>query len=563
MKPFPTLALSMAILLVAISPSFATESIGPVDGIFADFDNDRSPGCALGVIRDGSLIYRRGYGMANLEHGIPNGPQSVFRIGSTSKQFTALAVALLDREGALSLDDPLSKHFPEFPDWADGITIRQLVHHSSGLRDYLTLAWLSGLTDDADYYTDQWVIDLLARQQELNFPPGEQYLYSNSGYLLLAHLVGRISGQSLRQFAAERIFRPLGMNQTHFHDDHNHIVPLRASGYAPKGDGFRISMTTLDIVGDGGVYTSIDDLLLWDRNFYDNRLGGGGPDLIRTMTTPGRLKDGESLDYAFGLTVSDYRGLEMISHGGAFVGYRAEMLRFPEQRFSVAVLCNRSDGAPTDKARRVASHFLADHMTAVTAPGGAEESPAIELSEEQLQEYEGYFWEAAEGFEAETRVIDGSLWAVHSPERRNELAPVAADTFVMQGVGADVVVTFHRKDGRVVKLTRTINGRPRGEFTPFTRRSVEAGALEAYSGVYFSNELQVWYRLYTDGDELLLRVAGLEPMPLTALFGETFENPDWGSFEFRRDAGGNVTGFKLQSGRVRNLEFKRRPESAG
>ncbi len=528
-----------------------------VDVIFKDFDHDHTPGCSLGVIRDNEFIYRRGYGMANLEHDIPLSSESVFRIGSTSKQFTALAIALLANAGNLSVDDPVRKHFPEFPAWAEAMTVSQLVWHTSGIRDYLELAWLAGLTEEADYFTDDWAIALLARQQETNFQPGDQYLYSNSGYLLLAHLVKGVTGQSLKDFAEERIFGPLGMKQTHFHDDHTHIVPGRAAGYAPSEEGFRISMTTLDIVGDGGVYTTIDDLLLWDRNFYGNRLGSGEADLIKQLTTPGVLNNGEALDYGFGLTVQHYRGLPMISHGGAFAGFRAEMIRFPEQRFSVAVLCNRSDGSPQEKARQVADHYLASLLE--PKPDYIQDSTAraISLGESELKRYVGDFWEATEGFAAETRVDGGKLWAVHSPDRRSELAPVTPHRFRMLDVGADVIVTFVMGEAGIESMSRTINGRPRGVFNPFTRRQPDRSELDAYSGIYFSPELQVSYELKVLKDRLVFQVANQEPREITALFGEIFENPDWGSFRFVRGDNGDVTGFRLQSGRVRNLAFFR------
>jgi CubicO group peptidase (beta-lactamase class C family) len=529
-----------------------------VDELFRDYDNAEAPGCALGVIRDGEFIYRRGYGMANLEHGIALTPQSVFDIASTSKQFTAAVIALLAEARVVGLDDPLRRYFPEFPAWADAITLRQLIHQTSGIRDYLQLAFLAGKGGDADHYTDGWVIELLARQQATNFPAGEQHLYSNSGYLLLAHVVQRATGQTLRQYAGERIFGPLGMSRTHFHDDQTQIVPGRATGYAPAEDGFRISMTTLDMVGDGGVYTTIDDLVQWDRNFYDNRLGGG-PDLIERLTTPGSLNDGTPLDYAFGLAVEEYQGLRMVSHGGAFVGYRSELVRFPAQRFSVAVLCNRADASAEQLALDVSRHYLAEAFTAPGAAGdttaGAE--PIAPLSERALGAYAGDFWEDTEAFAAETRVDDGKLWAVHSPERRNELRPVGPDAFAMVGVPAEVLVHFERDGERITGMRRNINGKPRGVFRPFTRRQAGAQELAAYTGSYFSGELDVSYGLRVDGGKLLFRAPGQTEEELTAMFGETFENPDYGAFVFERAPDGRVTGFRLQSGRVRDLGFVR------
>jgi len=545
-------------LLCLLAASAAAQPPDPaVDALFSAYDRADSPGCALGVIRDGEFTYRRGYGMANLEYDLPLGPKTVFRIGSTSKQFTAAAIALLAEQGKLSLDDPVRRHFPEFPDWADGMTVRQLVHHTSGIRDYLQLAFLAGKGDDADYYTDQWVLDLLSRQRETNFPPGEQHLYSNSGYLLLAHIVRRVSGQSLGEYAAERIFGPLGMHDTHFHDDHNRVVPRRASGYSPTdGGAFRISMTTLDMVGDGGVFTTIDDLLLWDRNFYDNRLGLGGPGLIETLTTPGSLNSGEKLDYAFGLSIGDLEGFTLISHGGAFVGYRAEMLRLPQQQLSVSVLCNRSDASPTELARQVALLFLPPRPDARPPEEAAGES-AISLSDAQLREYAGDFWEASEAFAAETAVEDGRLWAVHSPTRRNELVPIGPDRFRMIDVPAEVYVTFERDANGISGMRRTINGKPRGVFKPFVRRQVTAAELAPYGGSFFSPELDLSYDVYLSGDRLMFRIPYVAEQELTAMFEETFENPDYGSFTFERAEDGAVTGFTLQSGRVRNLVFSR------
>jgi len=540
-------------------------AIAEVDAIFGDFATRESPGCSLGVIRNGDFIYRRGYGMANLEYDIPLSSRSVYRIGSTSKQFTAMAIALLAESGQISLDDPLSKYFPEFPGWAKQISIQQLVHHNSGIRDYLDLAYLAGKTEDSDYFSDDWAIALLARQQEGNFTPGSEFLYSNSGYLLLAHVVKRATGLSLREFSEKNIFVPLGMNNTHFHDDHTHIVKQRASGYAPGNEGFSISMTTLDIVGDGSIYTTIDDLLLWDRNFYQNRLGKGGPALIERLTTAGTLSSGDKMNagdghsfasgqhYASGLLLENYRGLPMISHGGAFVGYRAEIIRFPEQRFSVAVLCNRSDGAPTAKARQVADYFLADVLQ--TRPEKESAGDDFQLSEDQLQLYTGDFWEESESFAAETQVDGGKLWAVHSPERRNELAPVGPHRFRMLGPPGDILVEFTMNDSGVERMASIIDGYPGGSFTPFSRREISPAELREYSGDYYSPELDV--RLGMDEGRLMFRLKDQDPRELTALFGETFESPDWGAFEFKHDGQGNITGFLLSSGRVRNLLFIR------
>jgi len=262
-----------------------------VDALFAPWDKPGSPGCALGVIRDGQLIYKRGYGMANLEYDIPISPTSVFWIASTSKQFTAFSVALLARQGKLSLDDDIRRYLPEMPPYQRPVTIRHLIHHTSGFRDYLVLKHMAGIPtedvhSDEDIFhlmarqTDEDVLAFLARQKELNFAPGDAHLYSNSNYLLLAHIVKRVSGKSLREFAEEYIFKPLGMTNTHFQDDLTQLVRNRAVGYSPRaGGGFVSVVTNFDRVAPAGVLTTVEDLLLWDRNFYENRLWRrSGPD---------------------------------------------------------------------------------------------------------------------------------------------------------------------------------------------------------------------------------------------------------------------------------------------
>jgi CubicO group peptidase (beta-lactamase class C family) len=360
-------------------PASGDVAAGPeaarVDSVFADVDGTREPGCAVGVRRDGRVVLARGYGMANLEHGVPIGPSTVFRIGSVSKQFTAAAVHLAAREGELSLDDPVRRWLPDLPERDPPATVRHLLHHTSGIRDYLGLMALSGKRE-RDYYTDGEVLEMLARQRGSNFPAGSEHLYSNSGYFLLGKVVRAASGRSLRAFARERIFEPLGMASSHFHDDPDHPVPGRAIGYTPRENGgWRISVTTLPMVGDGGVFTSVEDFLRWDANF--ERPVVGGPDFAERMTEPGVLAGGDTLDYAMGLAVDRHRGLERVAHGGAFVGYRAGMVRYPGQRFSAVVLCNRSDARPMDRLERMAGIYLADAMeSGDDGAGPAEEAEA-------------------------------------------------------------------------------------------------------------------------------------------------------------------------------------------
>lgn len=346
---------------VAVVPSAHAQADAArprVDRLFEQWTRPGSPGCALGVVDDGELVYRRGYGYANLDYDVPITPETVFYIASVSKQFAAASTVLAARQGHLSLDDDVRKWLPELPDYGSRITIRNLIHHTSGLRDYLTLLDLSGRTRDVN--TDEEIIDLIAGQRSLNFEPGTEYSYSNSGYFFLSQIVKRATGKSLRQFAGENIFGPLGMANTHFHDDPRHVQKDRAIGYVPTEDGeYEIAvLTNFDKVGDGGLYTTVEDLYLWDQNFYHQRVGGEG--FIDQLLTPGVLSSGDTLDYAFALTHGEHKGLPTVEHGGSYQGYRTDLLRFPNQEFSVITLCNAATINPGGLAREVADVYLED-----------------------------------------------------------------------------------------------------------------------------------------------------------------------------------------------------------
>ncbi len=373
-----------------------------VDSLFAEWDRPGSPGCALGVVRDGRLDYARGYGYANLDHDVPITPSTVFYIASVSKQFTAASIVLLAQQGRLSLDDDVRAYIPELPDYGATITIRHLIHHTSGLRDYLTLMLLAGMRLE-DVHTDAEVLDLVTRQAALNFTPGERYLYSNTGYLLMAEIVRRVSGKSLREFADEHIFRPLGMANTHFHDDRTMVVRNRALAYARNEDGsFRLDVwSNFDKVGSGGLLASVEDLALWDLNAEHQKVGGAA--LREQMLGRGVLNDGDTLDYAFGLIIGEYRGLRTVGHSGGSMGFRAHHLRFPDERFAVICLCNLGSIDPGALVRRVADIYLEDRFpkpplaTRASGPaprGNAAGATSTEPAAAMLAEFAGRYHSA-------------------------------------------------------------------------------------------------------------------------------------------------------------------------
>src|SRR5262249_1430983 len=352
-----------------------------VDKLFATWDKADSPGCALAVIKDGSIVYKRGYGAADLDHDIPISPGSGFHVGSVSKQFTAFAILLLAQQGKLSLDDPVRRYIPELRDFGTPLTLRHLMHHISGLRDQWNLLIMSGWRLSEDVVRNEDVLDLVSRMKELNFTPGEQHVYCNTGYTLLAEIVKRVSGQSLREFADANIFKPLGMTRTFFRDDHAVVVKNQAYAYnAAPGGTFKLSVPNYDTVGASSLLTTVEDLARWDQNFYDFRVGGRT--IIEQMQTPGVLNSGEKITYAMGLAVVKYKGLRVVELSRGDAGYLSHLMRFPDQRFSVACLCNVGGANPSLLARQVADIYLGSQLTTETKPPAPSIS-GISLSDQQ------------------------------------------------------------------------------------------------------------------------------------------------------------------------------------
>jgi CubicO group peptidase (beta-lactamase class C family) len=520
-----------------------------VDELFAVWNTPDSPGCALGIIKNGRLLYKRGYGMANLEHNIPISATTVFRIGSTSKQFTATCIALLAEQGKVSLDEDVRKYLSEMPEYESPITIQHLIHHTSGIRDYVELIELAGMREEDDFYTNDELVDMLVRQKELNFKPGDEFLYSNSGYFLLSVIVERVSGKSLREFAQKNVFKPLSMNNTHFHDDHTMIVKNRAAGYSPKkGSDYQINMTSLDIVGDCGVFTTVEDLFLWDQNFHHNRLGG--KDLINQILTLGTLNNGEKLNYAFGLEASDYRGLKMISHSGSYAGFRAQMSRFPEQKFSVICLANLNTINPTKLCKQVADIYLADQFR-------EEKAEFIELSEQELKDKTGTFRDPVIGTICELSIKDGGLM-VSLFDMNFPTAPISKTQFRSVDGTVDTDIRFEKQDkNKPLQIHVEIEGEKPVTFEAIQLVSPTSAQLAEYVGEYYSDELQVTYKLVLENGKLFFRYRNAPRKPLSPTLSDMFKVPRT-TIHFIRDDHNRISAFTLSTERVRNIRFVRK-----
>ncbi|MEP7380363.1 MAG: serine hydrolase domain-containing protein [Gemmatimonadota bacterium] len=517
-----------------------------VDAVFSRWDRTDSPGCSLGISQDGRPVYERGYGMSDMQHALAITPGSIFHVASISKEFSAYAIALLAAEGRLTLDDDIRRYVPEVPDYGPRITIRNLIHHTSGLRDQWQLLAYAGWRDD-DVITEGDVLAIVARQRGLNFKPGDEWIYSNTGYTLLAVIVKRASGQSLREFAQARIFAPLGMRDTHFHDDHTMIVPGRTSAYQPRdGGGWQISIPVFDTYGATSLFTTSLDLLKWMANLDHPTVGTAA--LVAAAQTSGVLNDGTPTGYGYGLTVGSYRGLKAIGHGGADAGYRAQVERYPERGIAVAVLCNASSAVPSVLLRRVTDVLLGTSAPPQVASIDTVTRPvAVALKQPWVGVYRDTLTQQVMRIRLTNdtlRLQDGRMLATTSDTSAR--IGNSASALVLRSVGG--VVTAVQQ---LPRSTRDLVFRREVAFTP------DRAALAAFAGTYESDELDVRYTLAVTDSGLVVRHRKLGEMLMVPTWRDAFTVHYNFFCQFTRDRSGKVTGFSINDGRVRGVRFDR------
>jgi CubicO group peptidase (beta-lactamase class C family) len=529
------------------------EKLKQVDALFAPWDTTHAPGCSLAVIQDGCIIFKNAYGLANLEHRIPNRPESVFYIASTSKQFAAASIALLQEEGLLSVDDDVRKYIPEIPDYGETIRIINLINHSSGLRDFLELHFLSGKLSD-ELITDEDALEIISRQKELNFKPGDRYLYSNSGYFLLSVIIKRISGKTLRQFAQEKIFMPLGMDHTHYHDDHTEPVFNRSTGYSPKNDHFAIDVPNLETVGSGGIYSTVEDLYLWNENFYHNQIGKADKAFLEELQTPRHFNDGEPMTYAYGLAIQDYKGLKMVGHSGGYGGYSAEFIRFPEKKFTVLCLSNNGSLSAPKLARQVADIFLDEFLEKESAPEVTQDvSAEIALTETELEERSGMYYSPRSERVIQLEIEDDQLYHILS-EHRFPLTPLSKDVFRLKDAPIDA--DFHFEKSKQTGQMKLYVDMKRLEPDEMEKMDVVAPApeeLAQLAGQYYSEELNAIAKLAIEEDKLSLKL-GRHKIPLIPARKDMFIAGHYNLY-VSRDKDAYPEMLTMCSERVRNIRF--------
>ena len=558
-------ALTTATVTAAQAPKAALDTTR-INAVFKQYHRKDSPGCALGVYRNGIIAYARGYGMADLERGVPITPATLFDLGSTSKQFTAASIALLVADGKLSFQDAVRKYLPEIPDYGATITLDHLVRHTSGIRDYAGLLSLAGWKLE-DVTTDDDAIQIIARQRALNFPPGTKWDYSNSGFFLLSIVVQRVTGKNLAEFAKERIFTPLGMTNTHFRNDHNAILPGRALGYSPleKG-GFRNDMSSWDQLGDGAVQSSVEELVKWDRNFYTPTVGGQA--LLDRLQEPGTLSNGKPHGYGRGLFLDTYRGVRRVQHGGAWAGYRAMLMRFPEQRTSFAVLCNVGSANTSKLAEGAADVVLGGAFRRVEVVAGGASSQVREADSAKgmgagsvdPHRFEGIYF--AETEQSVIRVVSqGGGLAVRAFGTIIPLKPAGLERFRAERYPLEIEFSGP-PDVPASAARMGFRGEEGASYVRVAAASPGPDRVAELAGTYYSPELDASWKILVKEGRAVVSGRGIGEDPLDPVFEDAFTaGPSF--LRFTRDAAGKIAGFEASASRMQRIRFERGAGNAG
>jgi CubicO group peptidase (beta-lactamase class C family) len=483
-------------------------------------------------------MYKRGYGMSNMEYNIAITPTSVFHIASISKQFTAAAIVRLSLEGKLSLDDDIRKYIPEVPDFGHKITFNNLIHHTSGIRDQWTLQRLAGWRAD-DLITEKDILDMLARQKALNFLPGEEYLYCNTGFTLAAIAVKRITGVSLRDYADSVFFKPLGMTNTHFHSDHAEITPNRTSAYSKDDKGiWKISIPVFDNYGATSLFTTVEDLAKWDENYYTKKVGGDA--FIHLMQTTGELNNKTAQTYASGLIVSNYKGYKTVGHSGADAGYRSNMIRFPDEHFTIVILANLAGINPGSLSYKVADVFLKDKNI---------QQPSFKTDSNMVKGWAGDYFDMRTQSLLKLNYTNGKL-----SSGVTEFIATGNTTFNVPNTTSNLTFTGNAVNAQLAVFTE---GAGLNNYKKVNKTALLSSKREAYQGDYYSAELDTKYSVYIKDSSLQIKRPRYDDIKAEPLLTDIFTLTGTSIIRFQRNKKDEVEGFYLSAGRVRNLYFEK------
>ena len=537
-----------------------------IDTLFKKYDASNAPGYALGIIQNGQLVFSRGYGSANLDYNIPITDSTAFYIGSMAKQFTAAALLILEAQGKLDFKAEVKTYLEDFPSYAYPITIEHLVHHISGIRETNSMQLFQGtdLKFEEVFNTDD-LYNLVIAQKELNFEPGTEYRYSSGGYAVLAKVVEQLSGLSFRDFLKQYIFEPLGMQYTIVSDNHNEVIKNRAVSYWPISDtAWERRNLVFDAYGDGGIITTVKDLVQWDKAFYQDLLGV--KDFAEKMYQKGRLNSGRQIEYARALQIRNYKGQRMITHNGGMLGFRVDMVRFPDQKTSIILLGNSAYMNPTGDALKLADIVLKDYFSTPNVNSSmTPDMVAKPIPSALVAQKAGYYWTDQMNYFRRLSFQNDSLFMDSgNAAYKQYLLPLSENEYYLEGQGDPLKLVF-TPDESVYKLTISFGPiiRKFRLFDPEPPQSLKE--IQSYIGTYTSDELDCNYQIFKEADILYLQIGKQAPKQIFPLppntrmvwNGKRMLWIGFGEIKFDIDLSGKVLGFTIGDQRVSGIYFKR------
>jgi len=541
-------------IVLKVAERIATDPEERANQLFIPFSGDSVPGGVAGVIRDGELVFAKAYGMADLTHDIPFTVGTPSNIGSVSKQFTAFAILLLEQQEKLSLEDDVRKHIPELPDLGQVVKVKNLMNHTNGLREVYNLMPMTGWKEE-DVLRREEVIEMLKRQKELQASPGDEHNYNNSAFILLAEIVERITEEDFPDWMKDHVFGPLGMDSTTVRADPATIIGGASRGYVISGEGYKEGGDLYASYGAGGIYTTVEDFAAWLDNFGDPQVGGA--ELVRKLVTPDTLNNGDTLEYALGIAVGEYRGLKLYSHGGADIAHRATLHYFPEINAGVAVMSNNGSFASEYVANALVDVFFSDDLEPEKENTEKADPAGVVVPERLLKAYEGKYRLATIGMIFNFTLKEGKLVFSAEGQPDLEMIPRSDSVFDYKGVVASVEFNLD-SDGKVVSAVHSQGGQQLG-LVPVAPYEPGMEVLEEYMGRYFSEELQIFYTLEVKDSTLTLLIRNTEDIELSPVEKDNFKGDAFfiGEMVFLRNDVGKVTGFDVSNGRTRGIRFER------
>lgn len=555
MKPKHQLVVLLYFSLATIQGQISILQSQKIDSLVTTWTEVGSPGGAVGVMQNGKVIYSKAFGLASLEYQVPNTTETIFNVGSVSKQFTAMGIVLLHQKGLLSIDDDIRKHLPDMPDFGHTITIRHMLHHTSGMRSLHAMLSLAGWRDD-DARTNEDLYRFMLNQKELNFIPGDEFLYCNTGYMLMVNIIENVTKEKFPHWMKTNVFDPLGMPNTYVEDRYDRIVPNNATSYYGRNNLFFRAVEYWGYVGSGNVHSSTADLLTWLQNFSTP------PDHWRTafemLQTTDALNDGSENKYAYGVTVDEVNGYKRIQHGGAIGGFRAYASTYPEEQLSIAVLTNFSSGNPGQKENQISDIFLPKkELTTTTANETVLDSKGIQLSNQQLNQFEASYWNDEENYARKIYLKNDTLRYFRSVGNENALLPIAPSTFKMLGISANLIAEFGVNKKGIKTMSVSVDNDTPSLFEYFEPITAPKEYAREYTGRFYSPELESTLDILIKNEELVGHHGRHGDFPIEILKRDVLEIPGFAILKIERNKDTKISGISISNGRARNVWFEK------